>query len=136
MGTDPLAIALDDEGREIPDPTPIVIRVKNRQVTDFDQVRNFIRQELSAGAAASGRETMEEANDFDVDDELFPPSPHEYTEDTEAADREAIEVVKQRREAAAKAKKAKKLEPPSAPPKEAPGGAGGGRPPETPPADD
>ena len=32
------------------------------------------------------KETFEEANDFDVDDDIFPVSPHEYSEDQESSD--------------------------------------------------
>lgn len=93
---------LDDQGREIPDPTPIVIRVRTGVISQFDQVRAFIRNELSRQAGAEGFETIDDANDFDVDDDLFPVSPHEYTADTEAADREALAAA----EARAKAKPA------------------------------
>lgn len=105
-GTKPF-VQLDSEGREIPDDTPIVIYVNNRPITDFDRIRELIAVQLSHQAAAGGRETMEEANDFDVDDELFPVSPHEYAEETEAADREALAAEAERR------KKAKTPAPPA-----------------------
>lgn len=81
---------LDDQGREIPDNTPIVVRFRGRVVSQFDQVRAYIRNELSRQAASLEMETFEDANDFDVEDDLFPVSPHEYSADTEVADREAL----------------------------------------------
>lgn len=81
---------LDDEGREIPDNTPVVVRFRGRTISQFDQVRAYIRNELSRQAASLELETFEDANDFDVEDDLFPVSPHEYSADTEAADREAL----------------------------------------------
>lgn len=81
---------LDNEGREIPDNTPLVVRFRGRTISQFDQVRAYIRNELSRQAEALEMESFEDANDFQVDDDLFPVSPHEYSEDTEAADREAL----------------------------------------------
>lgn len=87
---------LDAEGREIPDQTPIVIRVKNRRISQWDDVRAFIRNELSNAASNSGAETFEEANDFYMEDDPSPPSPWEYSADQEAEDREALEEQAQR----------------------------------------
>lgn len=81
---------LNEFGQEVPDDTPVVIRFRGKVVTQFDQVRDFIRRELSANRVDAGAESFEEANDFDVDDDLFPLSPNEYTEDTEAADLETL----------------------------------------------
>lgn len=78
-------------GQEVPDPTPVVIRFKGAVISQFDQVRAFIRNELAANRAGSGAESFEEANDFDVEDDLFPVGGHEYDEDTELADREVIQ---------------------------------------------
>lgn len=109
-------VAMDDEGREIPDPTPIVIYLPSGPVTDYDRVRDIIRRELSIQARNEGLETEEEANDFEVDGDIFPVSPHEYDEATEAADREALAAEVERERKAKMAKKA-----PSAAPKEPPG---------------
>lgn len=86
---------LDEAGREVLDQTPIALRVKRRVVTDFEDIRNIIRREISDAASRGGAETFEEANDFDVDDEVDFSSPHEYTADQEAEDREAIEAHRQ-----------------------------------------
>lgn len=96
-------VFMDSQGREIPNPNPIVIHLPSGPVTDFDRVRELIRRELSIEAAAREEETMEEANDFDVEGDMFPVSPHEYTEDTEKADLEAL-ALEEERQKRAKAK--------------------------------
>lgn len=110
-GMDP-QVFMDEFGREIPNPNPIVIHLPSGLVNDFDRVRELIRYQLSAEAAAREEETFEDANDFDVPGDVFPVSPHEYDEDTEAADREAL-AVEAEREARAKAGKAREGEEPS-----------------------
>lgn len=89
-------VFMDEEGREIPNPNPIVILLPSGPVNDYDRVRELIRRELSLEAERAGQETMEEANDFDVDGDMFPVSPHEYTEDTEQADLEALAAEQER----------------------------------------
>jgi len=85
----PSYLHMDAEGREIPDDTPVVIRIKGNVISQFDEVRAFIRRELREHQSGE-IETFEEANDFDVEDDLFPVGAAEYAEDTEAADREVI----------------------------------------------
>lgn len=59
----------DERGRELPDPTPIAIPVGfNRPETLQEQIRRLVRNEFSQVAAATGFETFDEANDFDVPD--------------------------------------------------------------------
>jgi len=87
----PSYLKQNDFGQEIPDDTPVVIHIKGRTISQFDQVRAFIRRELAEHADGQ-LETFEDANDFDVEDDPFPVSAAEYTEDTEAADREVIEA--------------------------------------------
>lgn len=84
-------LKLDQEGREIPDDTPVVIRIKGNIISEYDQVRAFIRRELREQRTGEV-ETFEEANDFDVGEDLFPVGAAEYAEDTEAADREVMEA--------------------------------------------
>lgn len=86
---------LNEFGQEVPDNEPVVIHIKGRIYSQFDQVRDFIRRELVQHRSGEV-ETFEEANDFDVHDDLFPVSPSEYTEDTEAADREVLERARAR----------------------------------------
>lgn len=82
---------LNDKGQEIPDDTPIVIHIKNRRIAKFDDVRAFIRAELSNAARMAGEETFEEANDFDIDgDPIDPSTPYEYSADQELADLETL----------------------------------------------
>lgn len=81
---------LNEQGQEIPDLTPIVIRVKNRKITQWDDVRAFIRNELSNAARDSGAETFEEANDFEMEDDPEPQSRWEYSADQEDEDRQVM----------------------------------------------
>lgn len=82
---------LDEKGREIPDNEPIVIRVRQRTIQQFDHIKAYIRRELSEAAGAGQFETFDEANDFDVPDEEIRHSPHEYSEEQEVREREKFE---------------------------------------------
>lgn len=85
---------LNEFGQEIPDDTPVVINLPGvGQVNMLDDVKKFIDIYMSQRAAAEGMETIEDANDFEVDDDLFPVSPHEYDKETELADLEALQVA-------------------------------------------
>jgi len=110
----PFYIKQNEFGQEVPDDSPIVIHIKGRTISQFDQVRDFIRRELREHADGSV-ETFEDANDFDVEDDLFPVSPSEYSEDTEAADREVLAAVQNERSGKDSARQ----------PEETSGGAGG-----------
>lgn len=70
-------VGLDSEGREHPDPRrveiPTRLKLPQRQV---DRVRAIIRQEMSRRAVDEGKESFEEADDFEIDD-LEPFSPYE-----------------------------------------------------------
>lgn len=84
-------VQLDENGREIPDPTPIVLRTRQRVVSNYDDIRAFIRGELSRSALAAGTESFEDANDFDIeDDPIDPQSRWEYSVDNEREDREVL----------------------------------------------
>lgn len=67
---------LDERGREIPDPKPMVhplgIQV---QETLAEKIKRMVRFELSRAASEQGHESFEDADDFDVgdDDELRSP---------------------------------------------------------------
>lgn len=66
------------------DTTPVAIPMKfKRPETLAEQVRNVLRGEMSRYAENQGFETFEEADDFDVDDEYNPRSPHEMEIDQE-----------------------------------------------------
>lgn len=70
---------LTAEGREILDPTPMAPPVGyKRHPSLAEQIREMVRSErLAAEAAAAGYETFEEADDFDVDDDVDPNSKYE-----------------------------------------------------------
>lgn len=99
---------LNDQGQEIPDPEPIAITVRNRKIQKFDDVRSFIRRELSEAAARGGFETIDEANDFDIeDDPVDPATPWESWGDEQAEIDQAIAKEKKAdRDLAAKRKAA------------------------------
>lgn len=74
---------LDARGHEVLDSEPLAVPLQFRQRSYFDQVREFIKRELSAQSADKGQETFEEADDFDVGDDYDPSSPWELTADQE-----------------------------------------------------
>jgi len=68
---------LDEHGREKPNPVPLQPAVGyKRQPTIAEQMRMMIRQ-ASVEAAMAGAESEEEANDFDVGEDMEPHSPWE-----------------------------------------------------------
>lgn len=81
---------LNDRGAEELDPTPIAINLPHVTITVMDDVRQFIRRELSQASVADGGESWEEANDFDVGDDYDVASAWEYEADQEAEDQELL----------------------------------------------
>lgn len=79
IGLDRGDIFLDEFGREIPDPTPMAPPVGyKRAPTMVEIIRQQIQGEKLAQAAREmGKETWEEADDFDVGDDFDPSSPWE-----------------------------------------------------------
>lgn len=72
----------DEFGREIPDPTPLSIPLRMRHVSDsqhVDMVTRIVQRELSRHAAENGHETLEESDDFEID-ENDPLSAYELTD--------------------------------------------------------
>lgn len=68
---------LNSAGQEVPDPRPRSIPVKvRRPPTRIEEFRKYLQME-SLMAASRGFETLEESDDFDVDDEFDPTSPYE-----------------------------------------------------------
>lgn len=105
-------VFLNADGQEVPNPEPIVIHLGGTTVNDYDRVREIIRRELSIQMAQEGMETEDEANDFEVEDDLFPVGAAEYDEGTEAADREAMQLEAQlEKERSSKRKKSKPAPP-------------------------
>jgi len=69
---------LDHNGHELPNPTPMQPPVGYvRHKTIAEQMREMIRM-ASYEAAAAGAESEEEANDFDVGEDMEPSSPWEH----------------------------------------------------------
>lgn len=63
---------------ENPDPTPLeppLGFVKSQPI--HLQIRDLIQRELSMRAEAAGFETLEDADDFDIDDDVDPTTPYE-----------------------------------------------------------
>lgn len=67
---------LDKNGFEIPDNTPVEVPTRLRGGTSrIEQIRRFVRFEMSQQAARQGEETFEEADDFSLagGEEWFSP---------------------------------------------------------------
>lgn len=76
----------DEQGRELPDPTPVEIPVGFQRPESLqEQIKRLVRTELSAQAQAEGFESFEEADDFEVGDDYDPSSPHELDDAQESA---------------------------------------------------
>lgn len=60
----------DKLGREIPDPTPVELPVGFRHPPSLaDEIRRLVEVNLSQAAQESGSESLDEASDFDVEDD-------------------------------------------------------------------
>lgn len=60
---------LDDNGREIPDPTPMEMTAgMTRPVSLQEQIQRLVKTELSRQAVAQNYESFAEANDFEIQD--------------------------------------------------------------------
>lgn len=69
---------LDENGHEIPDQTRLTLPLNfKRPETLAEQVQRLVRTHVSAEAAQAGAESFEEAEDFDVGDDIDPTSPYE-----------------------------------------------------------
>lgn len=70
--------ALNNQGHELPDPTPMSIPAGFRRPdTLAEQVQRLVRGALSRQAAEQGAETFEESEDFDTGEDQDPHSPFE-----------------------------------------------------------
>jgi len=68
---------LDAQGRELPNPVPMAPPIGyKKSLSIAEQMRQMIKQ-ASYEAAHAGAETEEEANDFDVAEDMDPHSPWE-----------------------------------------------------------
>ncbi|AXL15109.1 hypothetical protein [Microviridae sp.] len=62
-------MTLNARGHEVPDPTPLEITTKLRKPESMeDMIRRFVRNEGSRVAQNEGKETFEEANDFEPEE--------------------------------------------------------------------
>lgn len=71
---------LDELGREIPDGSPLTIPSGFRRPPTLEEQihRLLFRQRLNDAAALQGKESFEDANDFDIeDDPVDPNTPYE-----------------------------------------------------------
>lgn len=76
----------DEQGREIVDRRKVAVPVKFRR-NERTELREIIRSEVSDIAAKNEAETFEEANDFDIADDvtdIVPSSVHEVADDDDA----------------------------------------------------
>lgn len=74
---------LNERGREVLDDTPVALPAKFKRQSWIDNMREFVRQELSRQAEGIEMESFEEADDFDVDDDPEIKSPYEISADQE-----------------------------------------------------
>lgn len=86
-------IFLDDLGREIPDPRPMQPPIGyKKQPSMFELIREATAREVALYAAGREPETFEEADDFDIDDDVDPHSQWENDFDPPWSEvRQAIE---------------------------------------------
>lgn len=83
--------------REEPDQTPVEWPAHlKRPPTLAEEIQRLVRAEVSRVASESGLETFEEADDFDMDDEMEPFSPHELSELEEEVPRDALTKLEER----------------------------------------
>ena len=61
---------LDEKGREVLNPVPLVIDVGPRPLSLRDQIKRLIVEEGDFLSKDQGFESFEEADDFDVEDEI------------------------------------------------------------------
>ncbi|AXH73283.1 MAG: hypothetical protein [Microviridae sp.] len=142
IGLDRGDIFLDEFGREIPDPVPMAPPLGFRAAPTMAEIvrQQIMGERLRQEAAAMGKESWDEADDFDVGDDFDPSSPWEEQFDPVGYAPGAL----QRHEAAFQAAQATGVAPPAQAPSKgapvagtatpsAPGGAEGKPPKEAPP---
>lgn len=77
-----------ENGREVPDDTPVEMPLRFRNMRPYDmanEIRRMVREELSEAAHDKDFETFEEADDFYVDDDAEFISPYELHQMQEEA---------------------------------------------------
>lgn len=98
----------DEMGREVPDGRPVSVPHNwQRPLSLHEEIKRFVRQELSARAADEGEESFEEADDFEVDEDPDLFSPYELRDaPVEAIDKDADPPVAPEEKKAPEAEKA------------------------------
>lgn len=70
----------NEQGHEILSDKAVSLPVRIRRNDALtEQIRAFIRDEVSRSVSGEGYETFDEANDFEVEDDYDPKSPHEMS---------------------------------------------------------
>lgn len=116
----------DANGHEILDPRPMALPVGfQRPPTLAEQVARLVRGHMSDMAAADGFETFEDADDFELDEDIIVPSPWEDDFDLatiQAVDRGIVQApdLKQGREASQRVAEARRKSKAPSPPAEQP----------------
>jgi len=93
---------LNEKGHEVLDSTPIARTVGFERPPSMQElIQRYVRTELSRQAAQAGAETFEEADDFDVDDDIELKSRYEVDESLprwkeDDARRQAVEAAEAR----------------------------------------
>lgn len=59
---------INDQGKEVNDPTPLFIAGESKPLSLQEQIQRVLRVEVSKQAQDQGYESIEEAEDFDVED--------------------------------------------------------------------
>lgn len=105
---------IDDQGREVLDPTPMSPPLGyQRQPSLSEQIRDMVRSEkLRLELEGTGAETFEEADDFEVGDDYDPTTPYENDFDPPISEmvREGEKALQERLKAEQATKKAKQKE--------------------------
>lgn len=76
-------IELDGHGHEVVDPEPMAVPAGFKKPETLSQTVARLLRKASDEAAEAGGETMEEADDFDIDDEFDPSTPYEMFFDSD-----------------------------------------------------
>lgn len=111
----------NERHQEIPDPTPVAMPLNYKRPESLtEMMRRMIRQQMSEAAEASGAESFEEANDFEIasedpEDSITPYQDLGSDEETPDATPGGVEPPAPQVQAAASTPAGGSEEPPAAP---------------------
>lgn len=112
------------DGKEVLDSTPLEVPLHWRRPPSLrDQIKQFVRTELSAQAEDRGFDSFEEADDFEMDEDPDPLSRYELTPAQEEVPVSAITKRQEKQEAPQEKKSAGPAATPVDPASSAPSGA-------------